>query len=374
MWLQRDDGHDKMNVKIALELPFQTPHMVVDFDQVNENIKKMQEIARRGEKRLRPHSKTHKIPELSRIQIGFGAIGICIQKVSEAEVMFNGGIGNLLLSNEVLGQKIRRCADLISEGANLTLGVDNEISTKQFSSACKVLGIEGHVIIDIDIGMNRCGIDPLELEGLLGKIKNLPNILIDGIMAYDGHVNFPDRTKREKEVRKEERVLSRVVSKLKNNGVSDPVVTVGGTPTAEIWADSEIANELQPGTYVYFDTHCVNLGLCTMKDIAIAVVATATSEKVENRLVLDAGYKSVSLDQGVYPTVIDEGLREYDVISMSEEHTVVKVSDNVSRLGKKFIILPYHSCTTTDLWDSTYLISSQKRPRKIIIEGRGKRE
>ena len=374
MWLQRDDGHDKMNVKIALELPFQTPHMVVDFDQVNENIKKMQEIARRGEKRLRPHSKTHKIPELSRIQIGFGAIGICIQKVSEAEVMFNGGIGNLLLSNEVLGQKIRRCADLISEGANLTLGVDNEISTKQFSSACKVLGIEGHVIIDIDIGMNRCGIDPLELEGLLGKIKNLPNILIDGIMAYDGHVNFEEQMKREEAVLKEEKLLIPIIDFLKQNGIKEPTVSVGGTPTADLWSKSDVATEIQPGTYTYYDSHHLKMGLCGIDEIAMGAVATVTSEKVGERLVLDAGYKSVSLDQGVFPLVLDENNDLYRVVSMSEEHTVLESPKNKTYLGKKLILLPYHACTTTDLWDGSYLVEDLKGSKFMPIQARGKRE
>ncbi len=363
-----------MNLKHALELPFETPHMVIDIDRVNANISGMQKLAGRNRKRLRPHSKTHKIPELSLLQVDRGAAGVCVQKVSEAEVMFRGGVGNLLLSNEVLGEKIRRCSTLIAQGANLTVAMDNIVSVRQFSRACENLGVEGHVMIDVNIGMDRCGVDPVNFGPLLDSILKTPNILLDGVMAYDGHVSYPEKRKREKEVQREEKALSRIVERLGQKEISDPVVSVGGTPTAEMWAHTSVANELQPGTYVYFDTHCVHLGLCTMDDIAMGVLATVTSERKGERLVLDAGYKSVSLDQGVHPTVIDEDGNEYGVISMSEEHTVVRMPDNVSYLGKKFIMLPYHSCTTTDMWDSAYAISRGRNPREIAIEGRGKRE
>ena len=363
-----------MDIKSALDLPFETPHMVIDSDLVNANISRMQELANQNNKRLRPHSKTHKIPELSRLQIDSGAVGVCVQKVSEAEVMFKGGIENLLLSNEVIGEKLRRCSVLISEGANLTVVVDNVFSAKQFSSLCEYAGIDGRVMIDVNIGMNRCGVDPSEFSSLLKHILKMPNILFEGIMAYDGHVSFQELKKRNKEVNREEETLSRIVHELEKNRLRDMIVSVGGTPTAEIWAHSELVNELQPGTYVYYDMHCVELGLCALDDVAIGVVATATSEKRGARVVLDAGYKSVSLDQGVYPTVIDENENEYSVLSMSEEHTVLKVSKSASYLGKKFIMLPYHSCTTTDLWDNTYAISRTRRPRQVIIEGRGKRE
>ncbi|MEM0322147.1 MAG: hypothetical protein QW613_07140, partial [Thermoprotei archaeon] len=116
------------------------------------------------------------------------------------------------------------------------------------------------------------------------------------------------------------------------------------------------------------------MNLCTISEIAIGVVATVISESVGERFVLDAGYKSISLDQGVYPGVFDAGGERYDVLSMSEEHTVVKPTDHKKRLGEKFIMLPYHACTTTDLWDRAYVVSRGAKPRSIIIEARGKRE
>ena len=169
-------------------------------------------------------------------------------------------------------------------------------------------------------------------------------------------------------------MIKPLIKAMKSHGLSDPKVSVGGTPTWDVWSDVDIASELQPGTYIYYDTHCMNMGLCSMDEIAIGVVATVTSEKSGERFVLDAGYKSVSLDQGVYPTVLDSDGNRYEVIGMSEEHTVMRSGDHSTRLGKKFIMLPYHSCTTTDLWEGTYAISERSLPEYVIIQGRGKRE
>ena len=353
---------------------FETPHMVIDLDQVKKNIAKVQSISTKNGKELRPHSKTHKIPYLSRLQVEAGANGVCVQKVAEAEVMFSGSIRNILLSNEILGTKFNRVAGLIQKGCNIVVAVDNALSVDQFSKACGYYGVEGHVMIDVNIGMNRCGIDPPEFHNLLNAVLNSRHIVLEGIMAYDGQVSYPDPEKRKQEVEKEELMIDPLIKAVKSGGISNPKISVGGTPTWEIWSEVDLATELQPGTYIYYDTHCMHMGLCSIDEIAIGVVATVTSEKKGERFVLDAGYKSISLDQGVYPTVLDAEGTQYDVIGMSEEHTVLKAKNNSSKLGKKLVMLPYHSCTTTDLWDGTYAISSTNQPEYIIIQGRGKRE
>jgi len=348
--------------------------MVIDLDQVRLNINKIQSVATKTGKDLRPHSKTHKIPYLSKLQIQAGANGVCVQKVAEAEVMFNGGIRDIFLSNEIIGTKFDRVASLIQKGCNIEVAVDNIQSVEEFSRACNYFSVEGHVMIDINVGMNRCGIDPADFSPLLNAAAKSRSIVVDGIMAYDGQINYPDPEKRKSEVLKEEKMIMPLIKDMNSYGYSNPKVSVGGTPTWEIWAGVDIANELQPGTYIYYDTHCMHMGLCSIDEIAIGVVSTVTSEKLGERFVLDAGYKSVSLDQGVYPTVVDDEGNKYDVIAMSEEHTVVRSADYSSKLGKKFILLPYHSCTTTDLWDGTYAISKNSSPEYVIIQGRGKRE
>jgi len=363
-----------MNFKKALSIPFDTPFFVIDKDQVEANINKMQSLAREANKNLRPHVKTHKIPELARMQLASGAKGICVQKVAEAEVMYRGSIKDIFVTNEIYGTKFYRLANLISRGADMKIAVDNYASVKQLSDVCRFFGIQAHVMIDVNVGMNRCGIDPQDFHNLLQSILKTPNVILDGIMAYDGHVNYPEPNKRKEEVEREEKILLPLIDEMKGNGISDPVISVGGTPTAEFWAKSSNVTELQPGTYVHYDLHYMNMGLCSLNEIAAGVVATVTSEKIGERLVLDAGYKSVSLDQGVYPSAFDENGIEYRVISMSEEHTVLKSIDYRSYLGKRFVILPYHICTTTDLWDTAYAFSEKSDFEKMVIQARGKRE
>ncbi|MEM3192179.1 MAG: alanine racemase [Candidatus Micrarchaeaceae archaeon] len=363
-----------MDIKKALDLDFETPFMIVDLDQVNENINKMQALANKGGKKLRPHSKTHKIPEISRLQIERGATGVCVQKISEGEIMFRGGVSNILLSNEILGSKNDRAAKLISQGADLTVAIDNYTSALQLSEALGFWGKEANVLVDVNIGMNRCGVNPENFTALVEKVSSLPRITIQGIMAYDGHVNYEDPFKRRDAVLREEKILFPLIGFLRKKGMSEPIVSVGGTPTAEDWSKSDVATEIQPGTYVYYDTHCLKMGLCSLNEIAIGVVATVISETPGERFVLDAGYKSVSLDQGVFPLVLDSDGTSFEVVSMSEEHTVLRSKKTTSYLGKKFVMLPYHACTTTDLWDSAYGIGKGMNPRLMIIEARGKRE
>ena len=363
-----------MDFRKAINLSFDTPFMVVDIDQTKKNIMKLQKIADENNKRLRPHSKTHKSPEIAKMEMEGGAIGVCIQKTAEAEVMFFGGVKNLLLSNETFGNKFLRLGRLISMGSNLLIAVDNIPSIEQFAKACKYFGIEGNILLDINIGMDRCGVEPGHIDKVIEAIKKYENLNLLGLMGYDGQVNSPDLKKRECEVKREELLLRPLIKIVKGYCTDDMIISVGGTPTAEIWAKSDISTELQPGTYIYYDIHCVKQKLCTRDEISMGVVSTCTSETIGNRTVLDAGYKSVAIDQGVYPTVIDEDGREYQVLSMSEEHTVIKPLDKAAHLGKKFLLLPYHACTTTDLWDNIYIIGRNNQPYSMVISGRGKRE
>ena len=362
-----------MDLNRVLDIDFETPFQVIDMDQVKLNVEKMQNIATKNNKKLRPHSKTHKIPELSQLQLKYGATGICVQKISEAEVMFYGGVRDILVSNEIIGKKFSRAANLISQGAKLVVAVDNYTQLEQFSLACKHYHVEGEISVDLNIGMDRCGIDPNQLESSINGSKNFNNLNVVGIMAYDGHVQSEKLEDRIRQVEAEEEILERTVKELGILGLKDFDISVGGTPTAEIWAKSQVATELQPGTYIYQDTTRVKQGLCLESEIAMGVVSSVISESSGKRFVLDAGYKSVAIDHG-YPNVTDNEGNFYRIISMSEEHTVIENPFAESVLQKKFLLYPGHACTTSDLWDTAYAIERGNNPRRIIIEGRGKRE
>ncbi|WP_162509795.1 alanine racemase [Thermogymnomonas acidicola] len=225
--------------------------------------------------------------------------------------------------------------------------------------------------------MHRCGVEPEKAVGLaMMASRGGQNVYLAGVMAYDGHVNDPDREKRKQMVEAEASVLQKVIASL---DIEPDTVSVGGTPTYELWAGQPVCNELQPGTYVYYDVHCQAMGLCSREQIAMGVVSRviSRSESPPPRAVLDAGYKSVSLDQGVYPpTAVDASGQELRILSMSEEHCVIDNASHALDLDDAVLLFPpYHSCTTTDLWDTALLYSrSSAPPRQVpVAGGRGKR-
>ena len=364
-----------MNVKRALSINSETPFMAIDLDQTKGNIHKFQEIARNGRKLLRPHSKTHKIPYLAMLQLKAGAVGVCVQKVSEAEVMYSGGVNNILLSNEVVDRrKCDRIARLSRDGCTISVAVDSYEGARNLSESAGYLGQTIEVLIDVNIGMDRCGVDPDSVIDFYSLIKKLKNIRVKGIMAYDGQVHSPDPEERESMVNRERKTVLELYNRLKQLDSNVQILTVGGTPSSEIWSRFEEVTEIQPGTYVFYDMHCREMGLCQMEEISMGVVCQVMSKKLDERIVLDAGYKSVSLDQGVYPVAVNGNGIVGKVISMSEEHTVIKPEQKNIELGSKILLLPYHSCTTTDLWDYAWMYKEDSLPVKTKIMGRGKRE
>lgn len=366
-----------MDIAKALEIDAETPFMVLDEDQTKKNIHNMQKLAKTSGKKLRPHSKTHKIPEISRWQVDSGAVGICVQKVSEAEVMFEGGVRNILISNEIIDKrKTDRIAKLAASGCDISVAIDSFYGAENLSESAKCHNLEIPVLFDIDIGMHRCGIDSSRFDRLVDSVKNLGGLKVCGIMAYDGNVTGKTLEERTKSVSEESNILEPIVSSFLRKEPEESIISVGGTPTAGPWSKIDYVNELQPGTYVYYDLHCREMNLCSTSEISMGVVAQvmSKSETPHGRVVLDAGYKSISIDQGVVPEVVNENGLIGTIIGMSEEHTIVDTEKNSLEIGDRVVMLTYHACTTTDYWDKAWMFSKRHRPRTISIKARGKRE
>lgn len=365
-----------MDVRNALKLGMETPFMVIDADQTRRNILTMQKVTSVAGKNLRPHSKTHKIPEISRWEIEEGAVGICVQKVSEAEVMFRGGIRNILISNEVVDRrKTDRICLLAEAGCEISVAVDSRRGVSTLSESASRIGVKIPALIDVDLGMHRCGVTLSSVESFADYVKDTPGLKLQGLMAYDGQVNDPSEEKRSKIVEMESTSLFQAVKYIKKlNG--ECVISAGGTPTAEPWSRVHYVTELQPGTYVFYDAHCMAMNLCNLSEISMGVVSQVMSKSEGNakRVVLDAGSKSISIDQGIYPIPVGEQGIIGKVVAMSEEHCVVELNESGIDITDLVTLLPYHTCTTTDYWDNAWLFSSTNEPRMVHVEGRGKRE
>lgn len=365
-----------MNLERAIGVVEDTPCMVIDMDRTGENISEMQRLAESGNKKLRPHSKTHKIPEIASMQLRAGASGICVQKVSEAEAMFNGGIDQILVSNEIIDdRKIARLCQLILNGCTLSVAADSEYGLDRLDSAAKRAGITLPVMIDVNVGMDRCGVDIQEFRGFLDMLLERKSLEFNGVMAFDGQISSRSEQSRRKEVLREAGLLEHAFMELEKRGLEGCTFSVGGTPSAHSWSETRIATELQPGTYAYYDMHCLEMNLCASGDLSMGVVSQVMSGgNRKGRYILDSGYKSVSLDQGTYPAVQDGNGNSYRVLAMSEEHTVISDDSGDLKIGDRLVILPYHACTTTDFWDYALAFSGSGKAEMLRVAGRGRRE
>lgn len=358
----------------GISLPVETPAMTIDYEQVMKNLERVQKLADSKGKKLRPHSKTHKIPYLARKQIQLGAVGVCVQKGTEAEIMFNGGIDDITISNEIVGRtKTDRVARLANEGCRITVAVDGLQGMSDLNDSAIMYGQTIDVLLDIDLGMNRCGVLPEDAGNILEQHSKFSNIRFSGIMAYDGNVADPSAGVREEEVSREASVLMEIIEMYRGIIGEPEVVTVGATSTYNIWAGYDFITELQPGTYVYYDTRTTEYGASTLDELSMGVVATVMSKTHGNHAVLDAGYKSTSIDNGRFPGILMPSGKQAKVISMSEEHAVLDDGDEL-KVGDRVMMLPSHACTTTDQWDEAVVFNRGNSFEKWKILGRGMRQ
>lgn len=349
----------------------QTPSFVIDLDKTMRNIREMQELANKYGKKLRPHVKTHKIPYLAHLQVSQGAVGICTQKVSEAEVFAKAGINNILISNEVLGRdKIRKVFELINLGKKIMVAVDSTLGIQELEEIGKGYSLSIDILVDVNVGMNRCGISPKESDEIIEELRKTTHVNFVGFMGYDGHTaNIRDINERKIAVDKGLEILMEVNKKFKAKGFTADIISVGGTPSAALWAEKEEITELQPGTYVFYDIHQVELGVTDINHISAFVVSQVISRS-EDKVVTDVGYKGIGIELGMYPTVVShQGLK---VKSMSEEHTVL-TGDRLPQLEERVVMIPYHICPTVDMWDEAIVIKNGKEIGKLRIEARGKK-
>jgi D-serine deaminase-like pyridoxal phosphate-dependent protein len=353
----------------------ETPSVIIDTEQMERNLVDMADFCRKQGIKLRPHSKTHKIPELALKQIDQGAVGVCTQKVSEAQVMIEGGVKDIFVSNEIVDPGKLRLFARLSEKARLSLCVDSVEGVRNLSTAAQESGVELSCLVDIDCGMHRCGVSPHEASKLASIISSSKNLVFKGIMGYEGHVGGFPRNEWPGRVREAMAIVSDAKREIHQRGLSVDNVIVGGTPTAKISGTYPDVTEITPGEYIFYDYGHVETGLVKMNDVAISVLCTVISRPEESRAVIDGGLKTFDFDQGEYP-----GLRKRDklnakVVHFSEEHGVLQLNDAESKkemqIGKKFEFVPYHVCTCVNLHNSLIFVRNGRVERAVVVLGRG---
>jgi D-serine deaminase-like pyridoxal phosphate-dependent protein len=334
-----------------------TPALLIDLDALERNIRRMQERAANTKVRLRPHSKTHKSTTIANMQMAAGAIGVCCQKVSEAEIMVDGGISDVAISNEVAGKaKIDRVAAL-ARRAKVSVCVDDAGNVQELAAAAVKFGSTIDVLVELNVGGNRCGVESAEdVARLAAAISSNSSLRFVGIQAYHGaaqHLRtFEDRRGAiDGAVKK----VVEATSLLGRNGLACEVITGAGTGTFEFEMASGVYNELQVGSYVFMD---VDYGRNTdrtgrpVSDFANALFiwTTVMSYPVATRAVVDAGLKALSVDSGM-PRVVEQEAVSY--VAASDEHgrLEIKSDGRPFRLGDKIRLIPGHCDPTVNLHD-----------------------
>ncbi len=359
-----------------------TPALIVDLDVLARNHERLLASLEGLSVQLRPHAKSHKCPEIARWQMAHGAVGICCQKVSEATAFVDAGIADILVSNQVVGEKKIRELCGLAKRARLAVCVDDLQNVNDLSAAATAAGVTLEVMVEIDVGAHRCGVAPGQQALLLVKtIAESPGLTFRGLQAYQGAAQHM-RTQAERESAVGWAIeLARMTRDLiVDSGIPCPVVAGGGTGSYLIEAGSGVYTELQVGSYIFMDAdygrNDWHANQMPRFEQSLFVLTTVMSQAVPGQVVVDAGLKASSVDSGM-PVVADlPGLR---VVRASDEHGVIQ-SDPTStqfssldavRLGQKLRLIPGHCDPTVNLYDTLIAIKNSRVDAIFPISARG---
>ena len=363
-----------------------TPALIVDLDVMEQNLSRMAAYCREHDLRLRPHTKTHKIPELARKQIASGATGITVAKLDEAEVMIDAGVDDLLIAYPIVGPtKTHRLADL-AQRATITVSLDSEDAARGISAALSERGASAsmssgahiNVLVELDVGFGRCGV-PNETKAfnLAQIITSLSGLNLEGLMFFPGHFGVdPD----------ERKVLRAQVNELLDRcretfaRADIPLHTISGGSTPSRYESHLFhgVNETRPGTYIFNDRNTVGVSAADVGDCALSVLVTVVSTTVSGHAVVDGGSKTFSSDRYQaedgrgFGLVKDDPAVEIERFSEEHGHLNIARSERRYRVGDRLAIIPNHVCSTVNLHDEIYGVRGERVETFWRVAGRGK--
>lgn len=358
-----------------------TPALVIDLDIVERNLDRMAAYCREHNLALRPHTKTHKTPEVARLQLERGAAGLTVAKVGEAEVMAAGTAteqAEILVAYPIYGaDKLRRLAELARK-RRIVLSLDNEVTAQELSRAAAEAGSNFGVLVEFDSGMRRCGLEPgPACVDLAKKVRALPGLEFRGLMTYYGQVWGTDAERHQEAKRVAERV-GRALSAFAGAGMKVEIVSAGSTPSAFLTHEIPGVTEIRPGTYVYNDLNTFYQGACRLEDCAARVVATVVSTAVPGRAMIDAGSKTLSSDplgsgpKSGHGYVVEAP--DAKLIKLNEEHGHLDTtgSSHSFRVGEVVTVIPNHVCTCVNMHDEVFVARGDDVVGCWRVQARGK--
>jgi D-serine deaminase-like pyridoxal phosphate-dependent protein len=367
-----------------------TPQVLIDHTRAMNNIARVQALASQSGVRLRPHAKTHKSPAVAGWQIDAGAAGIACAKIGEAEVFADAGIKDIRLPYPVNPANAPRLLALMDRAA-ISIIVDHLDVARGWSDAMRRAGRTLDVLIKVDVGFHRCGIDPSANPlAFIQSIAALPGLRLRGLLSHAGHAyHAASESDLQAIARQEAETLAALRASAATSGIALDEISVGATPTLRFSAGQHGVTELRPGNYVYFDRTQVALGAATLDDCALTVMATVVS-KHPGRIILDCGSKTLTNDaaRGITPSPgygavlagesdaldyareIDEALV---IERLSEEHATVRVNGTTAlEPGDRVRVVPNHSCVVSNLVDVIRLVDGDRVIDTLPVAARGR--
>ncbi|HWI50636.1 MAG TPA: DSD1 family PLP-dependent enzyme [Symbiobacteriaceae bacterium] len=335
----------------------ETPALIVDLDILEHNIAAMAAAARAGGVTLRPHIKTHKTPAIAHKQMAAGAVGICCATLGEAEVMVAAGLPDILITRAVVGpSKVARLCALARQ-SRLAVVTDSVENVDELAAAAQSLGVVLDVLMEVNVGQNRCGVEPASAQALTvaRRIAGHKSLRFGGLQGYEGHlVLIPEEGKRTGLTRSANAAGLETKSMLERDGIAVPILTGGGTGTYLVTGEGIRSGytEIQPGTYPTMDArYSAQMGDEPFGP-ALSLLATCVS-RAPGRAVLDAGTKAISVDYGAPPIKGRPGLA-YQPGGGGDEHGLLFCQDDELKVGERVELYPSHGCTTFNLHNWLY--------------------
>ncbi len=329
---------------------------------------------------LRPHIKTHKIPELALNQQKKGANGIATSTLHEAEVMEKSGIFDIQVANEVIQFSSIEKLYQLSNNCRITCAVDSKVGAERLNNYFQARSTKAGVLVDIDTGLNRSGLKQAEdVIDFCQYLESLPGIQFEGIMSHAGH-SYGASSQHEIEAiaKQEGGQMAALSQKLREAGLPSHQISVGATPAAHFSVKNPDITELRVGNYVFNDCVEMALGTATESGCALTVLSTVISNPEPGRAVIDAGSKSLTADQGAHGKAQISGFgkivgKKGELYRLSEEHGVISYNPKQSsfQVGTQIQIIPNHACPVINLFDKVYLVNENEVIKGWEVKARG---
>jgi D-serine deaminase-like pyridoxal phosphate-dependent protein len=346
-----------------------TPALVVDLPAMERNIRRMADFFAAKKCKLRPHFKAHKTPEIARRQLSAGSCtGITCATVAEAEAV-SSVCDDLLIANEIVGAALCNRVAALARHRRMTVAVDSPIGVTRIAAAAAEAGVSIGILVDVNIGQNRCGVSPGSDAVALGRrVVETPPLHLRGLMGYEGHVvGIPDRAAREVATRESLEQLVLSARMFQQAGLPTEIVSTGGTGTFDISSTFDGVTEIQAGSYALMDTDYGKLQLGF--ECASYVMGTVISRPSAERCVADCGHKSCTKDHG-HPAVRE--IQGATVTALNDEHAVISLPPGAEvAIGDRIFLIPSHTDPTLNLHDFVYAVDGDIVVDVWPVSGRG---